>query len=121
MGIAALNPSYGLLGLRMLDVILLPPVLAPLAVAAAICTGAGALLRIWIGLVIAEILSIAGLACLYVIGGSLLNDELTVRSFLSFFATGYFNLFHASSFAFFSVMVFAGALTRKLLSKPREQ
>jgi hypothetical protein len=99
-------------GFGMLDIILWPPIFVPFAVSVVVCIGVGALLRVWIGLLIAEIFSILGLAFLYVVGGALLNDELTVRSFL---AKGYFSLLHASVFAFFGALVFAGHFARKIL------
>jgi hypothetical protein len=98
----------------MLDVILWPPIFVPFAVSVVVCIGVGAFLRVWIGLLIAEIFSLLGLAFLYVVGGFLLNDELTVRTFL---AKGYFSLSHASVFAFSCTLVFAGRFTRKVLSK----
>jgi hypothetical protein len=94
----------------MLEVILWPPVLVPLSVSVVICFGAGALSpQIWIGLFLAELFSILGLGFLYVVGGSLLNDALSVSTFLIHF---FFSLQHALVLALFSAPVLAGHLVR---------
>ena len=101
----------------MFDVILWPPVLVPLAVSVVICFCAGALLRkIWIGLLLAEIFSLIGLVFMYVVGGSLLNDALSVPTFLSHF---YFSLLHALAFALFSAAVLAGYFMREFLASKK--
>lgn len=99
----------------MLDAFLSPPLFLPSAISAAVCFGAGAFFsRVWIGLLFAEIFSILGLAFIYVIGGSLLNDELSVPSFMAHF---YFSLTHAFALTLLSCLVFGGQLTRKLLRR----
>ena len=99
----------------MLDAFLSPPLFLPSAISVAACFGAGALFsRVWIGLLFAEIFSILGLAFVYVIGGSLLNDELSVSSFM---VHSYFSLTHAFAVALLSGLVFGGQLTRKLLRR----
>jgi hypothetical protein len=62
-------------------------------------------LRVWIGLLIAEILSVFGLAFIYVVGGSLLNDDLSVRSFI---VGGYLSLLHVLFFAAFGALSLQG-------------
>src|SRR2546427_6169182 len=103
--------------MTMFDVILWPPLLVPFAVSVVICFCAGALLRkIWIGLFLAEIFSLIGFAFIYVVGGSLLNDALSIPTFLSHF---YFSLQHALAFAFFSAPVLAGYLIREFLASKK--
>jgi hypothetical protein len=97
----------------MLEVILWPPVLVPLSVSVVICFCAGALSpKIWIGLCLAELFSILGIGFLYVVSGSLLNDALSVSTFLVHF---FFSLQHALVLAFFSASVLAGHLVRGFL------
>ncbi len=99
----------------MLDLLLSPPLLLPVAISVAVCFGAGALFsRVWVGLLFSEIFSILGLAFIYVVGGSLLNDELNVSSFMVHF---YFSLIHAYAVALLGGLVFGGQLLRKLLRK----
>ena len=108
--------SAGIL-LNMFDAFFWPPIFVPLAVSVAICFGAGALFsRVWIGLLLAELFSILGLAFIYVVGGSLLNDALSVSSFL---VHGYFGLAHILAFASFSAPVLVGYITRQLLNLRR--
>jgi hypothetical protein len=97
----------------MLEVIIWPPVLIPLAVSVVICFCAGALSpKIWIGLFLAELFSILSFGFIYVVGGSLLNDALSVSNFLARF---FFSLQHALALAFFTAPVLAGHLVRRFL------
>ena len=96
----------------MLDVILWPPIAVALAMAIVACVAAGALFKLWFGLLVAEIVSVLGLSFVFVVGAALLNDEITFRSF---FVHGYLSLAHASMLAFFGALVFAGHFTRRLL------
>jgi hypothetical protein len=65
--------------------------------------------RAWICLALAECLALVGLGYLYVIGGSLLQDELTIRGFLHFLI----NSEHATAFAVMGSPVLAGHLMRR--------
>src|SRR5215467_7624300 len=94
----------------MLTVLLMP--LCVLAVPG-FCVGAVA--PIWGCFVAAECFSIASLGFIYVIGGSLLHDELSLLRFLGFLITWE----HAMAFAVMGAPVLAGHLVRRCVPSRR--
>jgi hypothetical protein len=65
--------------------------------------------KVWMCFLVAECLTILELGFIYVIGGSLLQDEVSLRNFVVFL----FNWKHAIAFAVMAMPVFAGHLVRR--------
>jgi hypothetical protein len=76
----------------------------------------GAVAPVWGCLLAAECFSVASLGFFCVIGGSLLQDELSLSGFLGFLTTWD----HAVTFAVMGAPVLAGHLVRRRVLGPRK-
>lgn len=72
----------------------------------------GVFAPLWGGLLAAECFLLVSLGFIYVVGGSVLHDELSLWRFLGFLATWP----HAAGFAILSIPVLAGHLVRRWVS-----